>query len=121
TPELSFCGCAMKPSILLILLLTLVAGYTAISAESDDEHVELAVLSEKTWDQYAPNGKEVDAIYGDVVLRNPYLTAVIAEPLASRHANMSVREVGGCLIDFTPRHHQSDQLVCFYPGRKGIA
>jgi len=31
---------------------------------------ELAVLSAKTWDEFVPKGKEVDAIYGDFVLRN---------------------------------------------------
>lgn len=80
--------------------------------------VEMARLDAANWDEFAPLGKEVDAIYGDIVLRNDYLTAVIAQPLASRNANMTVRDVGGCLIDLTVRKNQSDQLSAFYPGAR---
>lgn len=73
------------------------------------------VLNEQNWDSYVPQGKEVDAIYGDAVLANEYLTAVIANPVATRNANMTVRTVGGCLIDLTVNSHSSDQLSCFYP------
>jgi hypothetical protein len=78
--------------------------------------VDLAILSEATWDAFAPSGKEVDAIYGDFVLRNEHFVAVIAQPLATRNANMTVRGVGGCLIDLTEREAQNDQLSCYYPG-----
>ena len=37
-------------------------------------------------------------------------------PGRGRNANMTVREVGGCLIDLTCRDRQSDQLSAFYPG-----
>jgi hypothetical protein len=63
-----------------------------------------------------PTGKEVDAIYGDMVLQNDQLRAVIAKPISSRNANMTVRQVGGCLIDLVARHHESDALSAFYPG-----
>jgi hypothetical protein len=76
---------------------------------------EVIVLREDTWDA-VPQGKEVDAIYGDFVLRNEHLVAVIAQPLATRNANMTVRGVGGCLIDLTQRRAQNDQLSCYYPG-----
>src|SRR5262249_6848842 len=46
---------------------------------------------------------------------NDQLIAVIANPRRGRHANMTVREVGGCLIDLTRRDRQSDQLSAFYP------
>lgn len=78
--------------------------------------VEAVILTPETWDEYCPQGKEVDAIYGDLVLRNDYITAVIAQPVATRNANMTVRNVGGCLIDLTENEYQSDQLSCFYPG-----
>lgn len=81
-------------------------------------NVEVAVLNKNNWHQYVPKGKEVDAIYGDIVLRNDHLVAVIAQPLASRNANMTVRDVGGCLIDLTERRRQSDQLSCYYPGKR---
>ncbi len=83
--------------------------------------VEIVRLSEATWDMFAPRGKEVDAIDGDYVLRNGYLTAVIADPLETRHANMTVRDVGGCLIDLTTRVDPSDQLSTFYPGARRFA
>ncbi|NQV27012.1 MAG: hypothetical protein HQ518_21900, partial [Rhodopirellula sp.] len=80
--------------------------------------VEIARLNAENWDAFVPLGKEVDAIYGDVVLRNDHLTAVIAQPLASRNANMTVRDVGGCLIDLAVRWNQSDQLSAFFPGAR---
>jgi hypothetical protein len=76
---------------------------------------DFAVLSPATWDAYTPQGKEVDAIYGDYVLRNEHLIAVVAQPLATRNANMTVRGVGGSLIDLTERGAPNDQLSCYYP------
>ncbi|MBW3539756.1 MAG: CehA/McbA family metallohydrolase [Planctomycetes bacterium] len=80
--------------------------------------VELARLNEENWERFAPGGKEVDAIYGDFVLRNEHLTAVIAQPVEGRNANMTVRDVGGALLDLTVREDESDQLSAFYPGRR---
>ncbi|MBI3462940.1 MAG: hypothetical protein HY000_07745, partial [Planctomycetes bacterium] len=79
---------------------------------------ELAILSEKTWDQFVPRGKEVDAIYGDFVLRNGQIVVVIANPVPGRHANMTVRDVGGSIIDLTVRDRPNDQLSAYYPGRR---
>ena len=75
----------------------------------------VVILNEHNWDRYTPYGKEVDAIYGDAVLANAYLTAVVAEPLPTRNANMTVRDVGGSLIDLTVNEFSSDQLSCYYP------
>lgn len=80
--------------------------------------VELVTLSPETWDAYAPRGKEVDAIYGDLVLRNDQLVAVIARPVAGRNANMTVRNVGGAVIDLASRREPNDQLSAYYPGGK---
>ena len=91
----------------LVLLFSLV-----IPASGSD----LVTLSPRTWDRYVPRGKEVDAIYGDFALVNDQIMAVIAQPRNGRHANMTVRDVGGCLIDLTRRDFQSDQLSAFYPG-----
>jgi hypothetical protein len=77
---------------------------------------ELVALSPQTWDRFAPRGKEVDCIYGDFALANDRLMAVVAHPRRGRNANMTVREVGGCLIDLTVRDGQSDQLSAYYPG-----
>ncbi len=109
----------MRLSLLFVMLLTLLAAAFAISADSDSETVEVSILTEQNWDKFAPQGKEVDAIYGDIVLRNNFVTVVIARPVSTRNANMTVRSVGGCLIDFTSRRHESDQLSCFYAGGSG--
>ena len=104
-------------ALCVIVVITLAVAWGAV-LDLSDEHVELAILSEQNWEQIAPRGKEVDAIYGDIVLRNQHLTAVIAQPLATRNANMTVRDVAGALIDLTTRDSASDQLSAFYPGRR---
>lgn len=76
---------------------------------------EIARLTEANWDEFAPKGKEVDCIYGDYVLRNDRIVAVIANPVATRHANMTVKSVGAMLIDLTTRENPNDQLSCYYP------
>ena len=96
---------ALLPFWILILPL-------AVSADSDAQQI-----TESNYDQLVPAGKEVDAIYGDYVIANEKMMAVIAAPKFTRHANMTVRYVGGCLIDFAAKESQSDQLSAFYPGR----
>lgn len=76
---------------------------------------ELIRLTEATWDDAAPQGKEVDCIYGDLVLRNNRIVVVIANPIKGRNANMTVRNVDGAVIDLTLRDAQSDQLSAYYP------
>ena len=63
-----------------------------------------------------PAGKETDWIIGDHVLRNDRIVAVVARPTPTRHANMTVRNTGGCIIDLTERGRQNDQLSAFYSG-----
>ncbi len=82
---------------------------------------EFAVLSEKNWSQFAPNGKETDAIIGDYVIRNDRVWAVIARPNDKRNANMTVRDVGAAVIDFTERQFPNDQLSAFYPAASQYA
>lgn len=65
-----------------------------------------------------PAGKEVDAIDGDLLLKNKHVTAVIAHNGTARNANMTVRSVAGALIDLTENSSNSDQLSAFYPGRR---
>lgn len=112
----------MKPlSILAPVALVLTTGLLVISSEKPPAgRVEVAVLDEPTWSAFAPEGKEVDAIYGDLVLRNDQLSAVIAAPLATRHANLTVKDIGGALIDLTNRSDNADQLLALYPGGRGI-
>lgn len=76
---------------------------------------ELIRITPENYKLVVPAGKEVDAIYGDWILRNKDVVAVIAQPVEGRKANMTVRGVAGMLIDFTRRYNGSDQLSCFYP------
>uniref|UniRef100_A0A7C2NVH3 Carboxypeptidase regulatory-like domain-containing protein n=1 Tax=Schlesneria paludicola TaxID=360056 RepID=A0A7C2NVH3_9PLAN len=103
-------------STAVLLAAALVLGAALQSPPTPQ--VELVVLSDANWENTVPEGKEVDAILGDYVLRNAHLTAVIAQPLASRNANMTTKDVGGCLIDLTVNDPQSDQLNVFFPGRR---
>ena len=82
------------------------------------EGVSVTRITAENWDSVVPDGKEVDAIYGDLILKNRHLTAVIAQPLATRNANMTVREVGGCLIDYTTTQFPNDQLSAYYAGSR---
>ncbi len=77
---------------------------------------ELARLTPSAWSEFVPAGKERDCILGDLVLRNDRIVAVIAQPVAGRNANMTVRNVGWCVIDLTQRVSPNDQLSAFYPG-----
>src|SRR5262245_30910338 len=99
---------AIREKLPTLILLATIA--------SSSHAADLVALSPQTWDRFLPQGKEVDAIYGDFVLANDQLIAVVAHPKRGRNANMTVREVGGCLIDLTRRDRQSDQLSAFYPG-----
>lgn len=102
-----------------LFVMVLSFSATAIAhAHDGHEHPEAVILNEDNWDEHVPHGKEVDAIYGDAVLVNKYLTAVIANPVATRNANMTVRTVGGCLIDLSVNNRSSDQLSCFYIGKR---
>ncbi len=96
-------------SLLFALLLITSRGDSILATE-------LLRVTASNYDKIVPSGKEVDAIYGDYVLRNDKVSAVLAQPVPGRKANMTVRGVAGMLIDFTLRHHGSDQLSCFYPG-----
>ena len=53
---------------------------------------EAAKLTPDNW-KLAPAGKEVDAIYGDYVLRNDKVVAVIGDAVAGRNANLACRAV----------------------------
>jgi len=90
----------------------------SLVAAADDERPVVQELNDANWDDLVPQGKEVDAVYGDIVIQNAHLRAVIAKPVTTRNANMTVRNVGGCLIDLTTRKHQSDQLSAFFPARR---
>ena len=76
---------------------------------------EVHQLNSDNWDALVPAGKEVDCIYGDHILRSDCITVVIGQAVDSRNANMTVKNVGGAVIDLTRRDAESDQLSCYYP------
>lgn len=80
---------------------------------------ELVRLTEENWAAFVPAGKEVDAIYGDYALKSDRLVAVVADAVPTRNANLTVKQVGGALIDLTLVDQQSDQLSCLYPHARG--
>ncbi|MFW6125144.1 MAG: hypothetical protein ACOC46_03260 [Pirellulales bacterium] len=104
----------MKRAMGIGLAVALLAGVAAPRVPAAD----LVRLTPQTWDRYVPQGKEVDSIYGDFVLRNDRLVAVVANPVEGRNANMTVRDAGGSIIDLTLTGRQNDQLSAFYPGAR---
>ncbi|MEM6690249.1 MAG: CehA/McbA family metallohydrolase [Planctomycetota bacterium] len=91
----------------LLSCLMVIVGDRALHA------VELFEITPET----RPNigGKEVDWVDGDIVLRNDQLICIIAAPIGGRDANMTVRGVGGGIIDLTRLEDDNDQLSAFYP------
>ena len=76
---------------------------------------QIVRLDEENWDRYAPRGKEVDAIYGDYVLVNDRIIAVVADAIDGRDVNLSTSDGGGYLIDLTRRDNPADQLTIYRP------
>ncbi|WP_253155708.1 CehA/McbA family metallohydrolase [Stieleria tagensis] len=61
------------------------------------------------------DGKEVDWIYGDYEMSNDLLSLTIAAPLATRDANLTVRDIGASILDLTLNTPSNDQLSAFIP------
>src|SRR5690348_11170155 len=107
-PLIAFLTCLMSFAMKRLVRRWSSAVALVFSLASAASGAELAVLKPETWDEYAPRGKEVDCIYGDFVLRNDRIVVVVAQPLAGRNANMTVRNVGGAIIDLTRVDRHSD-------------
>ncbi len=86
-----------------------------LSHQAPAPSAEVIRLDKENFAQYAPKGKEADAIFGDLVLKNDRITVVIARPIPTRHANLTVKNVGGSIIDLTFNQGSNDQLSAFYP------
>lgn len=63
----------------------------------------------------APKGKSMDAIYGDWIMKNDKVIAVIGDAFLGREANMRVQSIQGAVIDFTSLTENNDQLAAYYP------
>ncbi|MDA9779173.1 CehA/McbA family metallohydrolase [Rubripirellula sp.] len=88
--------------LMLVCFDEATAGEAEISIIKPGQSVEL-------------DGKEVDWIYGDYLLRNNTLSVVIAAPLPTRDANMTIRAIGGSILDLTLNQPSNDQLSAFTP------
>jgi len=88
------------------LLLCLIAFVATLDA------AQIEVITTKS-DVF--ESKETDWIYGDYLLQNDLLMAVVAQPKPGRHANLTVRSVGGGVIDLTLKSRPNDQLSCYFP------
>ncbi|MBN4073927.1 hypothetical protein JYT61_00040 [bacterium AH-315-E10] len=79
---------------------------------------ELITLSKDNFKEYAPKGKESDAIFGDYVLRNDKIIVTISDP-SLQGGRSSDRRGGirmhGCIIDLTLRHKQNDLIKAYEP------
>lgn len=113
----------MKSALPILLVVLALGGmWCAVSSQENTSiPVEVIRLTDENFDAIAPRGKEADPIVGDLVLRNRYLVATVAQPIATRNANMTVKTVAGALLDLTSREGQSDQLSAFYPGQRDYA
>jgi len=81
--------------------------------------VDLATLGPGNAAELALAGKEADAVYGDYVLQNDRIVAVVAgtgQVTGRSCSRWAIPNVAGCLIDLTLRDAPNDQLVAWYPG-----
>ena len=72
---------ATGTGVLLLAAIGLHAVGQFGGVSREDAPVEAVTLDASNYDEHATAGKEADAIYGDIALRNGFLTAVIAQPL----------------------------------------
>ncbi|MEZ6091349.1 MAG: CehA/McbA family metallohydrolase [Pirellulaceae bacterium] len=103
---------ALNPSFILCFLITVLGVPLGGVSVGEASAASIEIIGEKT---QVPENKESDWIYGDYLLQNEHLVAVIAQPKDGRNANMTVRGVGACVIDLTLSARPNDQLSAFYP------
>ena len=96
-------------TILVQLAVGLSFGLSATQATADEVRV-IAPGSEPII-----SGKEVDWIYGDYLLKNEHISLTIAAALSTRDANMTVRSIGGSILDLTLNEPSNDQLSAYTP------
>lgn len=92
-------------------LVAVVALFTAALPSFGGEIIR---LGPDNWN-LVPGGKEADAIYGDYLIRNDRVVAVIGDAVPGRHAHLSCLSVQGAVIDFSLRETNNDQLTAFMP------
>jgi hypothetical protein len=93
---------------------TLVAAFAALLCSSPAFAGQIVTLDKDNWN-LVPGGKEVDAIYGDYLLKNDKVVAVIASNLWNRQLNLRISGAQGSVVDFALLSSNNDQLTVFHP------
>ena len=97
-----------------IPIAAIVAGSLAAGWPSTSRGAEAVRLDKDNW-RLVPGGKEVDAIYGDLVMRNDKVVAVIGSALPNRQLNLRVKQAQGCVLDLALLSNVNDQLTTYQP------
>jgi len=87
-----------------------VVAFSALSASA----ARIVTLDEKNWN-LVPAGKEVDAIYGDFLMKNDKVVVVIGSTLFNRQLNLRISSAQGSVVDFALLSSNNDQLTVFHP------
>ncbi len=101
--------------LIFIVWITLFSLFECKAAEVTTITSELIATVQQTGESAPPRGKEADWIIGDHLMKNDHIVAVIGATKPTRHANMTVKNVGGCIIDLTEISRPNDQLSAYYP------
>lgn len=75
---------------------------------------EVVLLDKDNW-HLVPGGKEVDAIYGDFLLRNDKAVVVIGSAIPNRQLNLRISQAQGSVVDFALVDSKNDQLTVYHP------
>lgn len=97
----------------LALLILLILG-----GAPDGLCVDLVTLAPGNYSEFVPKGKEVDAIFGDYVLRNDKIVVVVADPTLQMGRSASRKMtpfLQARIIDLTLRNSPNDLLGAFDP------
>ena len=99
--------------IIVLCLLCLTICFASSLSSARTSAAELSVIT--AGNEPRISGKEVDWIYGDYLMRNDQISVVIAAPLATRDANLTIRNIGGSMLDLTLNDPSNDQLGVYTP------
>ena len=75
---------------------------------------EIVPLDKDNW-HLVPGGKEVDAIYGDHLMRNDKVVVVIGSAIPNRQLNLRISQAQGTVVDFALVGSRNDQLTAYQP------
>ncbi len=96
------------PIRFIVMMIILAGGFFPASAG------EIFTIYPKNR-QLIPQGKSIDAIDGDWIMKNDQVIAVIGKAVPGREANMRVQSIQGAVIDFTTLKDNRDFLAAFFP------